>query len=102
MTPVKTGTEVKNAGTANKPGVDVKTGSTSKKTDTDMKNQKGTSGKQGANLKSGEPQKSGLAKTMPKHHTKKSSGKVASKMHAKTRASNLGNHGKAGKTVTGK
>jgi hypothetical protein len=92
----KTGTDVKNEGTTSKPGPDVKANSTSKKTDTDLKDQKGTNVKPGANLKSDKPVKSCSTKAMHKHHAKKSSGKVASRMHAKTHASNL-DKSKAGK-----
>jgi len=84
-----------------KPASDVKAGSTSSKTDKGAKGQKGTNAKPEANLKSTKTVKTAArdkSSATPKHHAKKSSGKVTSGMHAKTRASNLDTRRKAGKS----
>jgi len=84
-----------------KSGPDVKAGSATAKTDAGAKEMKGTNVKPGANLKSDKPVKSeshAKAVKTPKHHAKKSSGKVASRMHVKKRVSNLDTRRKSGKS----
>jgi len=97
----KTGTDAKHEAVSGKPAPDTKAGSTSSKTDKGAKDQKGTNAKPAANLKSTKPVKSAShdkSSAAPKHHAKKSSGKVTSKMQAKTRTSNHENRAKAGKS----
>lgn len=102
--PAKTGTDVKNEGVSGKSGQDIKAGSAPAKTESGLKNEQGAKAGQGANIKSDSPVKpdsSTKALTTPKHHAKKSSGKVSSKMRAKTRVSNQDMRRKFGKSEGG-
>ena len=102
--PAKSGPDVKATAPAPspKPMADVKTEKPAPaKTDAGVKDMKGANAKPGANLKSDKPLKSAShakAVTAQKHHGKKSSGKVASKMRAKNRISNVDTHRKSGKS----
>ncbi len=98
--PAKSGPDVKATAPAPspKPMADLKTEKPAPaKTDAGVRDTKDANVKPGANLKSDKPVKSAShakAVTTQKHHVKKSSGKVASRKHAKTRASNLDTRGK--------
>jgi hypothetical protein len=54
--------------------------------------------KPAGDVKTEKPAPAKIGTDVKKDHAKKSSGKVASRKHAKTRVSNPGNHGKSGKS----